>query len=148
MAKRTDKRDPSRYVTVVRHRVPFYETDAMGVVHHANYVHWLEVARLRWLEEHDQPYRFYTEQGFNFAVTHIELDYRRAVAFDDEVETIVWVESVRGASLTIGYEIRCHDQVVVTARTEHALVDATGRPRRIPPEQRENLALKSCGNPG
>jgi acyl-CoA thioester hydrolase len=36
----------------VQHRVPFYETDAMGVVHHANYVKYLELARIAWLDEH------------------------------------------------------------------------------------------------
>ena len=45
MADRPERRGADRYVSIVRHRVPFYETDAMGVVHHANYVHWLEVAR-------------------------------------------------------------------------------------------------------
>ena len=41
-------------VTRHRHRVPFYETDAMGLVHHSNYVRFLELARIRWMDEHHQ----------------------------------------------------------------------------------------------
>ena len=51
----------------VRHRVPFYETDAMGVVHHSNYVRYLELARIAWLAVHDQLYALYVAQGMPFA---------------------------------------------------------------------------------
>ena len=36
--------------------MPFYETDAMGVVHHSNFVRYLELARVAWLDAHDRPY--------------------------------------------------------------------------------------------
>ena len=120
--------------------MPFYETDAMGVVHHANYVHFLELARIDFLDEHDMPYRDYVAQDLHFAVTRIDLRYRRGVGFDESIETTAWVEWVRGASLAIGYELRCSGELVATARTEHAMVDDTGRPVRIPRERRANLA--------
>ena len=50
----------------MRHRVPFYETDAMGIVHHANYVKYLELARVVYLEEHDRSYRDYMAEGLHF----------------------------------------------------------------------------------
>ena len=37
--------------TTIMHRVPFFETDAMGIVHHANYVRYLELARVAWMDE-------------------------------------------------------------------------------------------------
>ena len=46
-----------------RHRVPFYETDAMGIVHHSNYVRYFELARVVWLDEHDVPYRQIVAEG-------------------------------------------------------------------------------------
>ena len=62
--------------------MPFYDTDAMGVVHHARYVHYLELVRVRLLEEHHRPYTDYVERGLHFAVTRLGLDYHRGVGFD------------------------------------------------------------------
>jgi len=132
-------------VSTFRHRVPFYQTDAMGIVHHANYAHLLEIARVRWLEEHDQPYRDYVADELHFAVTRMDVRYRRAARFDEELDVSVWVQWVRGASLGIAYEIRCGDDQVATAITEHAMVDGDGRPCRIPRAQRESLARAATG---
>jgi YbgC/YbaW family acyl-CoA thioester hydrolase len=82
----------TRYV----HRVPFYETDAMGLVHHANYVRFFELARIRWMDEHHRPYREYVAEGLHFATTRVEVDYLRGLRFDDEVEIAVWLAWARG----------------------------------------------------
>jgi acyl-CoA thioester hydrolase len=125
----------------IQHRVPFYETDAMGVVHHSNYVRYLELVRIRWLDEHDQPYRDYVAQGFHYATTHVAVDYHRSAAYDDVLDVEVWLEELRGASLRMAYRLACGDQLIASAVTEHALVDENGRPRRIPAERRDKLAL-------
>ena len=125
----------SRY----RHRVAFFETDAMGVVHHSNYIRHLELVRVHWLDEHDQPYRIYAEQGLHYATTHVEIDYRRSTGFDDVIEIVAWLDWVRGASMRIDYELTCEGSCVATASTVHAMVDHNGRVRRIPKERAENL---------
>ena len=112
----------------------------MGIVHHANYVHFLELARIEFLDQHDMPYRDYVARGLHYAVTGLDVRYRRGARFDDVVETTAWVEKVRGASLVIGYELRCEGETLATARTQHAMVDNDGRPARIPAERRQNLA--------
>ncbi len=124
----------------IQHRVPFYETDAMGIVHHSNYVRYLELARIRWLDEHDQPYRDYVAQGFHYATTHVAVDYHRATGYDDVLEIEVWLEELRGASLRMAYRLRCREKLVATAVTEHALINEHGRVRRIPADRREKLA--------
>jgi len=126
-------------VTRYRHRVAFFETDAMGVVHHANYVRHLELVRVQWLDEHDEPYRVYAEQGLHYATTHIEIDYRKSTGFDDVIEIAAWIDWVRGASMRINYELTCDGACVATASTVHALVDRNGRARRIPKARVENL---------
>ena len=72
--------------------MPFYETDAMGVVHHANFVKYLELARIAWLDEHEQPYRVYIEADRQLATIRVELDYQRAARFDDRVEICAWLD--------------------------------------------------------
>ena len=122
-----------------RHRVPFYETDAMGIVHHANYVRYLELARIAWMDEHDRPYREYVKDGLHFSTTRVDLRYLRSAGFDDLLDVTTWVEWVGGASLCMGYEIERDGTRIAEGITEHAMVDTTGRPRRIPPERREGL---------
>ena len=83
---------PSNIPTsVYRHRVRFYETDAMGIVHHANYLLFMENARIAFLDEHDLPYREYVEGGLHFAVTKSELDYLLPARFDDRIEVSAWL---------------------------------------------------------
>ena len=137
---------PGAAATSVLHRVPFYETDAMRVVHHSNFVRWLEVARIRWLSEHHRPYPEYVAAGRHFAVIRVEVDYRLPVAFDEEVTIAVWPEWVRGATLRMIYRLETPRGLVARAMTEHAMVDDEGRPRRIPREEREALR-KLCGEP-
>ena len=124
----------------VRHRVPFFETDAMGVVHHSNYVRYFELARVVWLEEHDQPYTAYVEQGLHFATTRVEVDYQISVRFDDQIEITAWLAWVRHASLCIRYTIQRGETRVAWGASEHAAVSAeTGRARRVPRERRDAL---------
>jgi acyl-CoA thioester hydrolase len=135
---------PGVPVTRHRHRVPFFETDAMGLVHHANYVRFLELARIRWMDEHHRPYREYVAEGLHFATTRVELDYLRGLRFDDEVEIAVWLAWARGASLRMEYALARvaagAADPVARAATEHAMVDTTGRVRRIPEAQRRAMA--------
>lgn len=141
-------RPTAELVTVVRHRVPFYETDAMKIVHHANYVRYLELARVAWMDDHDRPYRDYVAEGLHFATTRVEIDYRRSATFDDALEISTWMEWVRGASLRMAYDVTRDGLVLAVAATEHAMVDESGRPRRIPKERREALAKRSLAAAG
>ncbi len=120
--------------------MPFYETDAMGVVHHSNFVRYLELARIRWLDEHHRSYREYVAERQHFATTHVEVDYYRSAAFDDEIDITAWLEWIRGASLRMAYRLTTAEGLIASGATEHALVDLTGRVQRIPREERERLA--------
>jgi acyl-CoA thioester hydrolase len=130
--------DGVRTSTLV-HRVAFYETDGMGIVHHANFVKYLELSRIVFMDEHDRPYREYVAEGLHFATTRVEIDYRRPLQFDDRVEIQVWIERLRGASLRMAYVLTCEDDVSAVAATEHAMVDDSGRATRIPVERRKAL---------
>lgn len=112
----------------------------MGVVHHSNFVRYLELARIRWLDEQHRSYREYVAEKRHFATTHVEVDYHRSAAFDDEITIAAWLEWVRGASLRMAYTLTTPEGLIATAATEHALVDESGRVRRIPRDERAQLA--------
>ncbi len=123
----------------IAHRVGFHETDAMGIVHHANYLRFCENARVAWLETHDRGYGDWIAVGLHFAVTRVELDYRQPARFDDVLGVTTWLEWVGGASLAMAYRIEREGRLLVTGRTEHASVDDDGRVRRIPRADRERM---------
>ena len=140
MARSGERPPPGAKISVVEHRVPFYETDAMRVVHHSNYIRYFELARIVWLDEHHRPYREYVADGLHFATTHVEVNYHAPAAYDDRVRIETWPTWVRAASLRMAYTISRGDDVLVSGATEHAMVDEeSGRPRRIPREWRESL---------
>ena len=126
--------------STVEHRVAFYETDAMEIVHHSNYLRFFENARVIWLEEHDKSYPDWIAMDLHFVVTHAELDYRQPARFDDVIEIKTWLEWVRGASLAMAYTIVCDSRLLVTGRTKHATINGDGRVRRIPKPDRERLS--------
>ncbi|MBW2274492.1 MAG: acyl-CoA thioesterase [Deltaproteobacteria bacterium] len=133
--------DPPRgaRISIVSHKVTFYETDAMGVVHHSNYLRFFEEARTRWLEDHDQPYSEYIAQDLHFAVTEAKASYHRSATFADLLEITVWMEWVRGASLRMAYRIERDGELIVSGYTEHASINSKGRLRRIPKPRRDHL---------
>jgi acyl-CoA thioester hydrolase len=126
-------------ISIVNHTVAFYETDAMGVVHHSNYLRFFEDARVRWLEDHDQPYSEYLAQDLHFAVTKAHADYYQSAAFGDVLEITVWMDWVQGASLRLAYRLERDAELIASGYTEHASINSDGRLRRIPKERREHL---------
>ena len=123
----------------IEYRVPFFDTDGMRIVHHANYVRWFELARIEWMDRNHVPYRSYVDAGLHLATTHLECDYKWPARFDDRVTITTWPTNVRGASLEIAYQVVCDGRTLVTGLSDHACVDDDGRVRRIPREWREQL---------
>ena len=126
--------------STVVYRVPFYDTDAMQIVHHARYVHYLELARIVFLDEHDRPYREYVAEGLHYAVTGMQLEYQMAARFDDRLEVTCWLDWLKRVSLGIGYAIRRGPDLIAAATTEHAMVSNEGKLVPIPAARREKLA--------
>ncbi len=125
--------------TQVMHTVAFYETDAMGVVHHSNYVRFLEHARVRFLAEHDQPYTDYISQGYHVPVTRVEVHYQRPCRFADQIAITCWLAWARSASLGFAYQLTVQGQAVAHGTTDHALITLDGRPTRIPDSLRARI---------
>jgi len=139
MAEKPKTPPPEAVLTRVRHTVHFYETDAMGIVHHSNYVRFLEHARVQFLAEHDRPYTEYVAEGLHVPVTRVAVKYMRAVRFADEIEITCWLAWAREASLGFAYELRVAGQLVAAGETDHAIVNLDNRPTRIPPHMRVHI---------
>jgi acyl-CoA thioester hydrolase len=115
--------------------VRYAETDQMGVVHHAAYLVWLEVARTRLCAEGGRHYADIERAGYFLVVAGVEITYRDAARYGDVVRVTAWVDWVASRALQFAYQVRRGDAVLASAHTRHIWVDrATGRHCRMPPD--------------
>ena len=124
-------------------RVYWEDTDAGGVVYHAQYVAFLERARTEWLRDqgHGQE-RLRGSHDLVFAVRAMRLDFRKPARLDDLLEVTVALRDCRRASLVIVQEIRRDGALLLDAEVRVAALRATDfRPRGIPDDLYD--ALKS-----
>lgn len=123
---------PEDHAFVHRIRVRFAETDAMGIVHHSNYLLYLEEARVEYLRALGKPYTELRAEGVDHAVLECFVQYRSPLRFDDEVDVHLVVAKVTRATFQIAYLLTVGGEPRATAATAHGSVDATGRPVRLP----------------
>lgn len=124
--------DPAAYPFVHRVRVRFAETDAMGIVHHAAYLPYLEEARVEYLRALGHPYDAIRTEGVDFAVLEAYVRYVQPLRFDDEVAVHLVVGTASRATFQMGYLLTVREQVRATGVTVHGCVDPAGHPVRMP----------------
>ncbi len=132
--------DPADYVFVHRLRTRFAETDAMGIVHHASYLPYLEEARVEYLRAIGHPYDSVRAGeggdegagGRDFAVLEVSVQYRKPLRFDDEVEVALVIGAVTRTTFQIAYLVSVGGEARATAVTVHGCVDGRARPARLP----------------
>ena len=113
--------------------VRYAETDQMGVVHHANYLVWFELARTALCSLSGHHYADIERTGFLLMVTGAELRYHRGASYGDAVRVTARIAAMRSRSLRFAYEVRLDDELLVSGTTSHVWVEAaTGRPCRTP----------------
>jgi acyl-CoA thioester hydrolase len=116
-------------------RVYYEDTDAAGIVYHANYLRFMERARTEWLRalgyEQDE---ILAEHGIVFVITHSDLSYHAPARFNEELLVTSELERLRRASLGFVQRIAGADgRAIASAINTVACVDAaTLTPRRIP----------------
>ena len=132
--------DPGAYPFTHRLRVRFCETDAMGVVHHASYLAYLEESRVEYLRALGRPYDRLRADGVEFPVVEAALQYRRPLRFDDVVDVAVMIASTGGATFQMNYLVGCAGETSAAGVTVHGVVDGRGRPTRLPAWLRDLVA--------
>jgi len=124
--------DVARYPFTHPIRVRFAETDAMGVVHHASYLPWLEEARVALLAHGGHDYAQVHSNGLDLAVVEVNVRYRQAIRFGDAVTVHAGVGEISRTLLQIAYLLEVEGQTAATGVTVHACVNGEGRPMRVP----------------
>lgn len=130
----------------LRVRVYYEDTDAGGIVYHANWLRWFERARTDWLRmlgvEHS---RMLAQDGVGFVVRDLSIDYRRPARLDEELLIDVRLAEARRATWTLVQHARRpeHDEALVRATLRIAAVHlASGRPTAIPKDLAERALAR------
>lgn len=115
-------------------RVYYEDTDASGVVYHANYLRWLERGRTEWLRARgDAQQELMEKDGVAFTIASLQVDFLRPARLDDLVEVQTRIAAARRASLEFSQTIVCAGIQLVSASVRVACVRKEDfRPMRIP----------------
>lgn len=143
----------------LNYRVPFSETDAMGIVHHSNHARYFERGRVEFLRLVGFNYLEMTKRGIHVPLTEMQCKFFQPLIFDDILLIETRIASITKARLTFSYKIFRQEKiehvtmstepfvgrVLVEAHTEHCIVNDKGRPQKMENEMFLQLQKISSG---
>jgi acyl-CoA thioester hydrolase, YbgC/YbaW family len=128
-------------------RVNYSETDQMGVVYHARYLVWLDIARTEHLRLAGMSYRELEEAGLRLAVSEVAVRYRQPARYDDRVRIRCWVRELVSRRIDFGYAVEHADdaRLLATAFTSLLALDRHLSLARMPDAVRH--AMRAVPDP-
>ena len=120
-------------------RVNYYETDKMGVVHHSNYIRFLEETRCYWLDEIGMPFSLLEENGITIPVLGVSCEYKHHVTFDDIIIITPHITEYSGVRMTVKYDVKDKKtgNTVMIAETKHCFTDKNLKPINLKKYKKE-----------
>lgn len=114
-------------------RVRYIETDAMGHVHHASYLAWLELGRVEMMDAWGLPYKKLESEGLLMPVLNITIDYKQPSFFDERLTVITFLpEEIKGVRLRLFYEIKRDEVLLAKASSLHTFMTPEGKAIKPP----------------
>jgi acyl-CoA thioester hydrolase len=125
----------------IKLRVYYEDTDAGGIVYHANYLKFAERARTEMMRELGTSHSEMTRtEGLSFAVARCEVEYLKSARLDDLLEVRTRIVEVGGATLDALQVIRRSEDEVARLKVRLACLNRDGRAKRIPASVRAALS--------
>ena len=111
-------------------KINYYETDKMGVVHHSNYIRFLEETRCEWLESLGMPFQDFEKQGITIPVLGVNISYKKHVTFADTIIIKPFIKEYSGVRMTVEYDVTDKEtgDVVITGETKHCFTNKELKP--------------------
>ena len=110
--------------------INYYETDKMGIVHHSNYIRFLEEARCRWMKELGLPMEKLEDLGYTIPTLEVNCKYLYPVTSGDVISIRPYISEYNGVRMTISYEVintNTNDEVI-KAITKHCFTNKELKP--------------------
>lgn len=130
-------------MNLYQHTVQYYETDKMGIVHHSNYIRWMEEARIDFLNQIGWNYKTMEDNGIISPVTSVESKFKCNTEFGDVISIEVSVAEFKGIRLKLRYVMKKGETVVNEASSEHCFLDSEGKiinMKKVKPEFYKTLS--------
>lgn len=124
----------------IDYRVYYEDTDALGIMYHANYIAFCERGRSELLRDIGFPAST-TENtiGVTFVIRHIDANYLQMVYLDDLLTVETSVKSMKNTSFVMEQVIKRHDKAVFAMDITIVCMDKSGKPVKIPQELRDKF---------
>ncbi len=116
-------------------RVYYADTDAIGIVYHANYLRFFEAGRTEYLRAAGVELRdLFSDHGVQFAVVNANIKYLKAARLDDELSVVSKVSHIGQASVHYMQEIfhTNSKDLLCSAEIKLAVIDQQMRPVAVP----------------
>lgn len=112
------------------HRAKYYETDQMGIIHHSNYIKWMEEARMDFMDQIGLSYKEMEEMEIISPVLSVSCDYKSMVHFDETVVIETKIASYNGIKMKIEYRMTDKEtgELRTIAESEHCFLNRAGKP--------------------
>ena len=130
-------------VSEISIRVPYADTDQMGMVYYANYYVYFERGRTEWLRDKGLEYRSLEAKGIYLPVVESSCRYRSPARYDDLITVRTEVSGVGACSIEFSYTVTSGDNKIAEGRTKHPFVNIKMKPVRIPQEIQEILGTEN-----
>ncbi|MBX3425087.1 MAG: acyl-CoA thioesterase [Pirellulales bacterium] len=112
--------------------VRYYETDGQGVVHHANYFKYFELARVEMLKAMGHDYADLERDGVFLVVHSVGCKFLRPARFGDRVRIVTEVTKATMARIEHRYDVYVDSTKIAEGQSVIACIDSTGTIRRMP----------------
>ena len=122
------------------HKVQYYETDGMGIVHHSNYIRWFEEARVDLLEQLGFGYDRIEAAGYSGPVLEVSCQYKTMSKFGETVSIQAAITQYNGVRMTLHYDVfdKATGEVRCTGDSRHCFMNSTPRSRpMLPPKNKD-----------
>lgn len=111
------------FVSTKEIQLSYADTDMMGVIYHANYLKWFEIGRIQLIEDVGYSYLNMERAGYYAPVYHIEVKYRKAVRYGDQIRVKTWVEENQPLRTVYGYHIvNAEGEICAEGTSTHVVV--------------------------
>ena len=117
-------KEESKKIYTYYRRAQYHETDQMGIIHHSNYVKWMEEARIGYMDQMGFTYKKVEEMGVISPVVEISVTYQKQVFFDDDIQIRVSIRKYNGISLEFNYEFfnTTRNEICTVAYSRHCFL--------------------------
>lgn len=105
------------------HVVKYYECDKMGIVHHANYVRFMEEARVDWMDQLGYGFDQMEADGVVSPVTAISCNYKSPSTFKDVISIEVKVSEMTALKISFSYTMKVGGKLVCLATSTHCFLE-------------------------